>query len=143
MQTSTIIYRTVVAQDFEAVCSFVDKWLSGRALKEGGGNDYFVSRNQQKTYFANCHVYVALDGERIIAWGVKERSGVLIHLLVDANYRGRGIGQEMMSRLKPDIVRSKSDQSTGDPKMFYEKCGFKSISQHMIGKKKNIELLSR
>ncbi len=143
MSLQNIIYRKVVVSDFNNVTKFVDDWLSGRKLKEGGGNDYFVTRNQHKTYFKNCHVWIALDAEKIIAWGVKEKSGVLIHLLVDANYRGKHIGTEMMHRINPDVIRSKSDQMTGDPREFYETLGYKVVSTQMIGKKKNIELMSK
>lgn len=138
-----ITYRKVIVSDFKNVCKFVDDWLSGRRLKEGGGNDYFVSRNQHKSYFKNLHVWLALDKEKIIAWGVKEQSGILIHLLVDAHYRGKGIGTEMMNHIQPQIIRSKSDQMTGNPKEFYERLGYKSISSVFVGKKKNIELMSK
>jgi len=138
-----IIYRKVIASDFNNVCKFVDNWLSGRRLKEGGGNDYFVSRNQHSSYFKTRHVWIALDKKNIIAWAVKERSGVLIHLLVDARYRGKGIGTQMMNHIKPQIIRSKTDQMTGDPKKFYEKNGYKSMSSKLIGRKKNIELMSK
>lgn len=143
MQNATVEYRKVVPSDFDSVCVFVDKWLSGRAVKEGGGNDYFVSRAQQREYFAHCHVYLGLVDGEIIAWGVKERTGVLIHLLVNPHYRGQGIGKEMMKRMSPDIVRSKTDQMTGNPKTFYEQCGYKSVSNSLVGKKKNIEFMTR
>ena len=43
---SNIIIRKVEKNDFNSLIKFVDKWLSGRALKEGGGNDYFVTKNR-------------------------------------------------------------------------------------------------
>ena len=52
---------------------------------------------------------------------VKGKNNVLIHLLIDAKYRGKGIGKKILKKLNPDIIRSKSDQQTGDPKQFYEK----------------------
>jgi GNAT superfamily N-acetyltransferase len=133
-----------VKEDFENVRLFVDKWLSGHGPaieREGGGNDYFVSKQQHRDYFKSQHVYIALDGKKIIGWGVKEKTNILIHLLIDANYRGKGIGQKMMKIINPMIVRSKSDQSTGDPKKFYEKLSYKSVTHKKVGRKKNIELL--
>lgn len=140
---SDITYRNVKKEDFINVCKFVDKWLSGRALKEGGGNDYFVTKNQHKSYFKNCTVIVALDKNKIIGWGVKGKNNVLNHLLIDANYRGKGIGKELMKILNPSIIRSKSDQMTGDPKEFYEKMGYKSTIDRKIGEKNNIELMTK
>lgn len=143
MALQNIEYRKVIISDFDNVSNFVDKWLSGRAIKEGGGNDYFVTKNQHKSYFKNCHVWIALDNNKIIGWAVKEKSNVLIHLLIDANYRGFGIGSELMKKLNPDIIRSKSDQMTGNPKIFYEKLGYKTISQNKVGKKNNIDLMTK
>jgi hypothetical protein len=140
---SEIIIRKVTVEDFENVCNFVDKWLSGRAIAEGGGNDYFVSKEQHKSYFKNCHVLIALDNNKIIGWGVKEKSGVLIHLLVAGDYRGKGIGGMILKELNPQIIRSKSDQQTGDPKEFYMKYGYKSFSANKVGKKSNIELMTK
>ena len=143
---SKIIIRRVVKSDFENVRKFVDKWLSGHGpaeLRKGGGNDYFVSKQQHRDYFKNCSVYIALDNDNVIGRGVKEKTNILIHLLIDANYRGRGIGQKMMKIINPDIIRSKSDQSTGDPKKFYEKLGYKSVTPGKTGRKKNIELLTK
>ena len=140
---SEIKYRKAEVKDFDNVCKFVDKWLSGRALKEGGGNDYFVTKNQHKAYFKNCVVYVAIDKDEIVGWGVKGRNNVLNHLLVNAHYRGKGIGTELLNIIKPDIIRSKSDQQTGNPKDFYEKHGYKSVIKDYVGKKNNIELMTK
>lgn len=143
MAMQKIIYRKVVKNDFDDVTKFVDKWLSGRAIKEGGGNDYFVTKNQHKSYFKNCHVWIALDDKKIVAWVVKEKTNILIHLLVAADYRKMGIGQELMRIINPDIIRSKSDQMTGNPNKFYQKMGYKSINKSMVGTKKNIELMTK
>lgn len=141
-----IIYRRATRNDLVPVRSFVDFWLSGRAKGQGiknAGNDYFVTTNQHKAYFRSCIVYVALDGEKIVGWAVKQRSNVLIHLLVAGDYRGKKIGRELMDRIKPDIIRSKTDQQTGDPFSFYEKLGYRKIGRVKVGKKKNIEFLTK
>ena len=140
---SDIEIRKVEKNDFQNIQKFVDKWLSGRAIKEGGGNDYFVTKNQHKSYFKNYHVYIALDKDKIIGWLVKEKSNVLIHLLIDPYYRGKGIGKQMMTIANPDIIRSKSDQQTGDPKLFYERLGYKIVIDSKVGKKKNIDMMSK
>jgi len=138
-----IIYRDVTKNDFNDVCKFVDYWLSGRAIKIGGGNDYFVTRNQHKSYFKNCKVMIAIDNNKIIGWAVKGKNNVLNHILIAADYRGKGIGKVLMNKINPDIIRSKSDQLTGNPKEFYEKLGYKSIISKKVGKKNNIELMTK
>lgn len=143
MDVSKFQYRKVKKIDFDKVTKFVDKWLSGRAIKEGGGNDYFVSYNQHKSYFKNCHVWIIIDKNEIIGWGVKEKSNILIHLLISAKYRGLGLGAKLLKIMNPDIIRSKSDQMTGDPKDFYIKMGYKTVFKNKTGKKKNIDLLTK
>ena len=141
-----IKYRRASMKDLQNIRKFVDFWLSGRAMNKGiknAGNDYFVSIGQQKSYLKNCIVLLAHYKNKIVGWAVKERTNVLIHLLVAADCRGMGIGKEMMSQLKPDIIRSKSDQQTGDPAPFYEMLGYKRISDVKVGKKKNIEFMSK
>jgi N-acetylglutamate synthase-like GNAT family acetyltransferase len=142
--TQTIKYRRATTKDLKAVQIFVDDWLSGRAKRRGlpgAGNDYFVSRAQHEVYLRSCVVYVAEICDEIVGWAVKERSNVLIHLLVDGRFRGRGIGCQLLTRLNPDVIRSKSDQSTGNPAAFYEKHGYTRVSHRQVGKKRNIDLM--
>ncbi len=139
-----ITYRCAKAEDYERVIAFVDFWLSGRAKAkgiEGGGNDYFVTRQQHRSYFKNSHILLAETKGNVVGWGVKTVKNVLIHLLIDARERGRGIGKEMLERLDPDIIRSKSDQITGDPGPFYEKYGYVHIAERKVGSKRNIDLM--
>ena len=57
-------------------------------------------------------------------------------------YRGRHIGGELVKRLQPDYIRSKSDQSTGDPTSFYKKLGYEVTERH-AGRKRNINIMRR
>lgn len=139
-----IEYRRARKSDLYDIQKFVDFWLSGRAKSQGiknSGNDYFVTINQHKSYLRNYIVYLALENKKIIGWGVKERSNVLIHLLIAADKRGLGIGAKLLKLLNPDVIRSKSDQQTGDPASFYEKYGYMRISDIKIGRKENIEFM--
>jgi N-acetylglutamate synthase-like GNAT family acetyltransferase len=143
-ECEVITYRKARAEDFEAIVEFVDMWLSGRkSLAEKGGSDYFVTYNQQKNYLRNYHVLLAFDGDILIGWGVKEVSGVMIHLLVAGNYRGLGIGRELLKRLHPDIVRVKIDQSMGDPRDFYRKANYIPTSDVLVGRRRNIQFFER
>ena len=138
-----IIYRRAKHSDLDDIVKFVDWWLAGRAVKEGGGNDYFVTRKQHLSYTKNCIVLLAMLGDKIVGWGVVEQSNVMIHLLIAADQRGKGIGKEMLRRLNPDIIRSKSDQMTGNPASFYEKNGYILCDTIQVGKKRNIDLMMK
>jgi hypothetical protein len=45
-------------------------------------------------------------------------------MLVAAPHRGEGIGKEMLNQLMPPKIRSKTDQSTGNPTPFYQANGY-------------------
>jgi hypothetical protein len=132
--------------DLKKICDFVDFWLAGRAKNLGiknASNDYFVSPSQHKSYLRRYITLIALDGEKIVGWGVKEKSNTLIHLLIAADCRGFGVGGEMLRILNPDIIRSKTDQQTGDPGPFYEKNGYMRIGKNLVGKKRNIQFMCK
>jgi hypothetical protein len=132
--------------DLKAICNFVDYWLAGRAKRLGiknASNDYFVSPGQHKDYLKNTIVLIAFDGDKMVGWGVKERTNVLIHLLIAADCRGFGVGAKMLEILNPDIIRSKTDQQTGDPGPFYEKNGYMRIGANLVGKKRNIQFMCK
>jgi len=146
MALDKICYRLAVPSDIILITQFVDYWLSGRGQKEkaiGAVNDYFVSNKQHKDYLRKFTVLLALDDSTIVGWAVKTKPNTLIHLLIAGNYRGQGIGREMVRIMAPDFIRSKVDQSTGNPKRFYTKLGFSTTEGPLVGKNNNIELLAR
>lgn len=142
-QTRIITYRPATASDLPNICKFVDFWLSGGAKRlhiPGGGKDYFVPKGQQIGYLKYKTTYLATFYNEIIGWAVKSKNKTLIHLLVTPEYRGKGIGGHLLKILDPEFVRSKSDQSTGDPRAFYEKHGY-TVTEAGQGKNKNIDIL--
>ncbi|GAJ16634.1 unnamed protein product, partial [marine sediment metagenome] len=127
-------YRLAVLSDLEPIIKFVDRLLAGK--------DFFCPRGQHLGYFKYKTIVVTFDGEKLIGWAVRQKNGSLIHLLVDTDYRGMGIGTHLLKILDPLFIRSKFDQSTGDPLPFYEKHGYHKTSDERIGKHKNIDLLA-
>lgn len=146
MCTMEIEYRSAVIEDLPAIAAFVDFWLTGGG-KAGGipgaGHDFFVPVGRHEGYLKKYHVLLAGCAGAIVGWAVKTKKGVLIHLLVAATFRGRGIGSELLKRMSPDVVRSKFDQSSGDPAGFYRKHGYVKSSSERLGKKKNIDIFTK
>ena len=139
-------YRNAQAEDLDAIAAFVDFWLTGGGLADGvtgSAHDFFVPRGRHEAYLKKYCVLLALLADEILGWAVKTKKGVLIHLLVAGTFRGQGIGSELLKRMSPDVVRSKFDQSTGDPGAFYLKHGFVKESSRRVGKKKNIDIFVR
>lgn len=117
--------------DLHEIQTFTDYWLSGRGLQKkelGAVNDVFISRGQHKGYLRISTVLLAYDDKKLVGWSVKHRNGTLIHMLVAGPYRGKGIGSEMLRILDPPLIRSKTDQTTGNPTPWYESRGYKKIS---------------
>lgn len=142
-ETRTITYRPANGDDLPNICKFVDFWLSGGAKRlhiPGGGKDYFIPKGQQIGYLKYKTTYLATFDDKIIAWAVKSKNKTLIHLLVTPKYRGKGIGGHLLNILNPEFVRSKSDQSTGDPLKFYQKHGFEVV-EAKTGKHSNIDIM--
>lgn len=124
----------------------MDYWLSGGGKSDhipNAGHDYFVRHGQHADYLKKYTVLLALVSGEIVGWAVKTHKNVLIHLLIAATFRGQHIGSEMLGRMQPDVIRSKFDQSTGDPGPFYTKLGFVKAIPERVGKKKNIEIYTR
>lgn len=122
-----LIYRDATIEDLKFVSRFTDFWLSGRGKRvnaPGAVDDYFISPSQHTKYICKYRTFLCIDGDQLLGWAVIEPSGTLINLLVAGNRRGEGIGKAMMILLKPKCVRSKSDQSSGNPVAFYEKLGY-------------------
>jgi len=144
-ETRSITYRPASGDDLEDIRAFVDFWLSGGAKRlgiPGGGRDYFVPKGQQISYLKYKTTYIATFNEKIIGWTVKSKNMTMIHLLISGEYRSKGIGGHLLNILNPTFIRSKADQSTGNPLTFYQKHGFKVIEAAQ-GKHKNIDIMQR
>lgn len=144
-KTRTVTYKPASGDDLESISKFVDFWLTGGAKRlgiPGGGKDYFVPKGQQITYLKYKTTYLATYEEKIVGWSVKSKNKTMIHLLVCPEYRGRGVGGHLLEILDPAFIRSKSDQSTGNPLAFYQKHGYEVV-EAKTGKHKNIDIMQR
>lgn len=141
-----VVYRKAVTDDLDGIANFTDFWIGGLGISckvPGAGHDFFVPKGRHRDYLRKYAVLLAIYCGEIVGWAVKTNKGVLIHLLVAGTFRGQGIGRKMLDLLEPEVVRSKMDQSTGDPAKFYAKAGYISKSSERLGRKKNIELFIR
>lgn len=139
-------YRIAHESDLPAIVAFVDFWLAGRGLADdipGSAHDYFVPAGRHLKFVTKYTTLIALVENCIIGWAVKTHKGVLIHLLVAGTFRHRGIGSELLKRTDPQHIRSKMDQSAGNPAEFYAKRGYTKAANPPQGKKHNIELFEK
>lgn len=125
-------FRLAQLSDIKVLSRFTDWWLSGRGRSKGisgAVDDCFISAGQHKKYVSRYTTLLALRGVTLVGWAVVEPSGTMIHLLIAGNYRGQGIGKLMMHVLRPKLIRSKFDQSSGNPIGFYLKLGYTKVKR--------------
>ncbi len=123
-------YRDATLEDLKAVSRFTDFWLSGRGKRVkafGAVDDCFISPSQHKRYICKYRTVLCIDELKILGWAVVEPSSTIIHLLVAGNHRGHGIGKKLVECCAAKYVRSKSDQSSGNPIGFYERLGYRKL----------------
>ena len=141
-----ISYRSADNSDLNSICEFVDFWLTGGGKADGipgAGHDFFIPHGRQADYLRKYKVMLAIESGKIVGWAVTTKKNVLIHLLIAATFRGQSIGSELLKRMDPEVIRSKFDQSTGDPGPFYRKHGFVKAVPERLGKKGNIEIYAK
>lgn len=124
------IYCVARLADLKRIGNFTDWWISGRGKAKGvpgAVDDCFISPGQHKKYILKYRTLICIDRGKIVGWAVVQNGGTLIHILVAGDSRCLGIGKTMMKILSPRYVRSKKDQSTGNPFEFYESLGYRKI----------------
>lgn len=117
-------------ENLKKICNFTDFWLAGRGKRinaPGAVDDYFISPSQHKKYIEKYSTFIVCDENIIVAWAVIQNDGSLIHFLIAGTHRRQGIGRMFLKRLNPQLIHSKSNQSSGDPSGFYEKLGYKKV----------------
>lgn len=138
-----VTYRPAILADIRTIKEFVDFWLSGRGMIQhapGASNDYFVTESQHLAKIKYGTVLLAFEDRRLVGWAAKGKNDALFYLLIAATHRHRGIGSALLKLIDPQCVRSKNDQSTGDPINFYLKHNYRIIARSQ-GKKHNIDVL--
>ena len=139
-------FRQAVPDDVPEIIKFVDFWLTGGAKARGvrgGSHDCLIPPSQHRDYLRKYHVLLALDNGKLIGWAVMSKTKRLFHLLVAGDYRGKGIGETFLRTLNPEIVRSKTDQGTGDPTDWYIHQGYVPEPGPLQGRRQNIQVLTK
>jgi N-acetylglutamate synthase-like GNAT family acetyltransferase len=129
-----LIFRPATQRDLAKILAFADIFLR---------RSWLVRRE-----YANDHVdhsWIVLDQEKLVGWAMitgKNVGRTLYNLIVHPKYRNRHIGAILITALKPDVIRSKTDQATGDPTEFYKKMGYE-VTEMRQGRKKKINIMKR
>jgi len=108
----------------------------------GWNEEYRLSKQDLATVVRNSWFQVAaFDGDRLVAYGRIVTDGLLhamvYDLITDRDYRGRGIGSEVLSRLVKECKRARIRDiqlfCARGQRAFYEKRGFKARNEEGPG----------
>lgn len=140
--TYDILLQQATLNDLDEIRTFTDFWLSGRGKRvnaPGAVDDCFISPSQHKRYIEKYITFKIIIEKKMVGWGVIQHDGSLIHFLIAGTHRGQGIGSSILNLIAPQKIRSKSDQSSGNPGPFYERLGYKKIMTVKSRSKLNID----
>ncbi|MCA9243720.1 MAG: GNAT family N-acetyltransferase [Phycisphaerales bacterium] len=106
-------------------------------------NDYFLRRGQMEDMIRDRshRVLIAEFDHVLVGVAVLTAGSRLVNALVHPAYRALGVGRAIVEASGADEVRAKIDMSTGDPRPFYRRLGFRATGRRNA--KGNIELMRK
>lgn len=114
--------RRASQRDVAALTFFFDAFLR---------RDYFLRRGQLADMIAGRHheVWIAEVDCVLVGIAITTARTTLVNVLVHPAYRRMGVGRALVAAARPERVRAKIDMSTGDPREFYERLGFRATGR--------------
>jgi GNAT superfamily N-acetyltransferase len=93
--------------------------------------DYFLRRGQLTEMLHGPHhqLYVAEIDTILVGVAITTRHTRLVNVLVHPGYRGLGIGPALLGHANVREVRVKTNMSTGDPRAFYRRLGYRGAGR--------------
>jgi N-acetylglutamate synthase-like GNAT family acetyltransferase len=96
-EVDALIFRKATQEDLPKIMAFVDIFLR---------KDWLVRRTYLMTNLQKYDIWLVFDARKLIAWAIaggKKRT--LWNLLVHPKYRGLHIGEILVKKLKPEIIK--------------------------------------
>ena len=97
-------------------------------------NDYFLRRGQMEDMIRDRshRVLIAEFDHVLVGVAVLTAGSRLVNALVHPAYRALGVGRAIVEASGADEVRAKIDMSTGDPRPFYRRLGFRATGRMKV-----------
>lgn len=137
-----IEFKPIANQDRDSVYEGYKAALSPLIEKAFGWNEDFQQERFQSRYELEWFHWITMSGERVgyVCFSQKTAEIHLSLLIIDADKRGRGLGQLVMTRLHElaresgsKVTLSSFKNNTGAIK-FYERLGYKTVGsdEHFV-----------
>lgn len=134
-----VTIRKAVPNEWKSIVEFFDLHLHNLYHDPG-----FLPSGMVRDHIGRGNVIVAVSDAGIL--GVALTNGrTLWNLVVNKNYRRKGVGSKLLNSIGPKYVRIKRHGGFPDPTSFYEKNGYRPLAfvPSAATKKKTILLAER
>lgn len=124
--------RSASENDIPAILGFTDIFLR---------RDWVINTGYLLSNLKTGEILLAWNCEKIVGIGVCKNKALYL-LYVHPKYRSQKIGFKLIQKLKPEIIRARINQTTGNPVPYYERLGYK-IEVERDPKNRNICIMKK
>lgn len=103
--------------------------------------DWIINKGYLLSNLKNGIILLALFADKIVGIGVCKNKTLYL-LYIHPKFRSKKIGFKLLQKLKPEIIRARINQTTGNPVPYYERLGYE-ISIHHDPKNRNICIMKK
>ena len=132
MQNLFINIRKAEEKDIPIILGFSDIFLR---------RDWIINKGYLMSNLKNGIILLAFNNDKIVGIGICKNKALYL-LYVHPKYRSQKIGFKLIQKLKPEIIRARINQTTGNPVPYYERLGYK-IEVERDPKNRNICIMKK
>jgi len=103
--------------------------------------DWIINKGYLMSNLKNGIILLAFNNDKIVGIGICKNKALYL-LYVHPKYRSQKIGFKLIQKLKPEIIRARINQTTGNPVPYYERLGYK-IEVERDPKNRNICIMKK
>lgn len=107
-------------KDIPIILGFTDIFLR---------RDWIINRGYLRDNLKKGVILLAWAEGKIVGIGICKNKTLLL-FYVHPKFRSQKIGFKLLQKLKPEIIRARVNQSTGNPVPYYESLGYKISIPH-------------
>ena len=91
--------------------------------------DWIINKGYLLSNLKNGIILLAFFNDKIVGIGICKNKTLYL-LYVHPKFRSQKIGSKLLQKLKPETIRARTNQTTGNPVPYYERLGYKISIPH-------------